>query len=180
MAIGESSHASERRVQQDLIESGYDFPRFGPDGVYVDETATAVSHYKSDRVIVPTDRVVDPQVLLPPGCCWRSLVQEVSQQIIFTRTSRANRCASSIDNLTILLGVSIYGQAESPIQNRLLSHVRELITRRRLRCATWGDDLNIHVPASGRTHSSNLCIRIDGGVRCVRIAKADASCVSEA
>jgi phosphatidylserine/phosphatidylglycerophosphate/cardiolipin synthase-like enzyme/subtilisin family serine protease len=59
-----SSGAAVQKVQQALIDLGYSLPTFGADGRYGAETGRAVSRYKSDRGITPTDPVVGPQTIL--------------------------------------------------------------------------------------------------------------------
>jgi hypothetical protein len=49
-----------RKVQQALIDSAYPLPVFGPDSIFGQETEQAVSDYKSDRGIHPSDGVVGP------------------------------------------------------------------------------------------------------------------------
>jgi Putative peptidoglycan binding domain len=63
MLAGERSAGSVLLVQQALIDSGYTLPKFGPDGKYGDETAKAVSKFKADRKIKPSDGVVGPQTM---------------------------------------------------------------------------------------------------------------------
>jgi hypothetical protein len=63
MLSGEPSAGSVVLVQQALIDSGYKLPKFGPDGNYGGETAAAVSKFKADRGIQPSDGVVGPKTM---------------------------------------------------------------------------------------------------------------------
>lgn len=55
---GEADHDAVTRIQQALIDLGYPLPVNGADGNYQDETGTAVSAFKRDRGIAPSDPVV--------------------------------------------------------------------------------------------------------------------------
>jgi peptidoglycan hydrolase-like protein with peptidoglycan-binding domain len=63
MLNGEPSAGSVVLVQQALIDSGYKLPKFGPDGNYGGETAAAVSKFKADRGVQPSDGVVGPKTM---------------------------------------------------------------------------------------------------------------------
>lgn len=49
-----------QKVQEVLIATGYPLPRFGADGLFGRETGAAVSRFKVDRRIEPSDPVVGP------------------------------------------------------------------------------------------------------------------------
>jgi hypothetical protein len=55
---GEPDHDAVMRIQLALIALGYALPVHGADGNYQDETGTAVSAFKRDRGIAPSDPVV--------------------------------------------------------------------------------------------------------------------------
>lgn len=52
-----------KKVQQALIDAGYTLPKFGVDGNFGNETATAVSEFKKDRLIAPSDGIVGPKTI---------------------------------------------------------------------------------------------------------------------
>jgi phosphatidylserine/phosphatidylglycerophosphate/cardiolipin synthase-like enzyme len=58
-----SSGPAVQKVQQALIDLGYPLPDHGADGQFGEETERAVSRYKTDRGITPTDPVVGPQTI---------------------------------------------------------------------------------------------------------------------
>jgi hypothetical protein len=70
---GEQDHDAVKRIQEALIVLGYPLQRYGADGNYQGETSTAISKFKADRSISPSDPVVGPQTMAaldretPPG-----------------------------------------------------------------------------------------------------------------
>jgi Putative peptidoglycan binding domain len=55
--------AAVEKMQQALIDAGYTLPKFGVDGKYGNETAAAVSKFKQDRSISPSDGVIGPKTM---------------------------------------------------------------------------------------------------------------------
>ena len=55
---GETDHDAVTRIQQALIDLGFPLPVHGANGDYQTETSTAVSAYKRNRGIAPSDPVV--------------------------------------------------------------------------------------------------------------------------
>lgn len=54
---------SVRKVQQALIDLGYSLPEYGADSWYGEETAKAVTRFKKDQGISPSDGVVGPKTM---------------------------------------------------------------------------------------------------------------------
>jgi len=52
-----------RKVQQALLDLGFQLPVFGADGAYGDETAAAVTEFKIAKEIEPSDGVVGPKTM---------------------------------------------------------------------------------------------------------------------
>lgn len=52
-----------RKIQQALIDEGFQLPVHGVDGVYGPETATAVSQFKTDQQILPNNGVVGQKTM---------------------------------------------------------------------------------------------------------------------
>src|SRR6185436_7197646 len=51
------------KVQQTLIELGFPLPQFGVDGNFGNETGRAVSEFKVENGIAPSDPVVGPKTI---------------------------------------------------------------------------------------------------------------------
>ena len=52
-----------RKIQQALIDEGFQLPVHGVDGVYGPEAAAAVSQFKTDQRILPNDGVVGQKTM---------------------------------------------------------------------------------------------------------------------
>jgi hypothetical protein len=59
---GESGPAVQK-IQQALMDLGFALPTFGADGIFGDETGTAVAQFKTNRAIFPNDPIVGPNTM---------------------------------------------------------------------------------------------------------------------
>ncbi|MUL34944.1 eCIS core domain-containing protein [Gloeocapsopsis dulcis] len=58
-----STGAAVEKVQQALVDAGYPLPQYGVDGKFGSETAAAVSQFKQDNSILPSDPVIGIQTI---------------------------------------------------------------------------------------------------------------------